>query len=207
MAATSARELYDRIRIELGSSASELGSVDAAVLRRIAGEEYRIIRSDRRSFALLAARFAERGPAGSFFLGLAAGEGEALGLLGPYAAAVGLPPEELAAYRPAPAAQCYPHYLAWLAQFGTLSQTVLALLANFPSWSVTCARLADTVGDEYGPEAAAFFRFFAELPPDFEPTTLALLRTALDEGESADDAAEAARLLQAYERSFWAAVR
>ncbi|MEV7122507.1 transcriptional regulator [Kitasatospora griseola] len=214
---TSARELYERTVAELAPAAAhnrlvervEAGTAPVGALQRIAGEEDRIIRSDRRSFALLAARFAESGPtAAPFFLGLSQGEGQALDLLPPFAAAVGLSPADLAAYRPRAAAQTYPHHLAWLAQFGTTAETVLALLANFGFWGGYCGRLAVALPRHYGlsAEATAFFRFFATLPPDFEPTALGLLQHALDEGESAEDARHAAHLMQAYEASFWAAV-
>ncbi len=213
---TSARELYERTVAELAPAAAgnrlvelvEAGAAPREALRRIAGEEHRIIRSDRRSFALLAARFADRGRAAPFFLGLAAGEGEALGLLTPFATAVGLSPADLATYRSRPAAQTYPHYLAWLAQAGTLAETVLALLANFGFWGGYCARLAAALPRRYGlsAEATAFFAFFAALPPDFESEALALLQSALDDGESAAEARHAARLMQSYESSFWAAV-
>jgi len=214
---TSARELYERTVAELAPAAAhnrlvelvEAGTAPVEALQRIAGEENRLIRSDRRSFALLTARFAESGPtAAPFFLGLSEGEGRALDLLPPFAAAVGLSPAELAAYRTRPAAQTYPHYLAWLAQFGTISETVLALLANFGFWGGYCGRLADALPRHYGlsAEATAFFRYFATLPPDFEPTALALLQAALDAGESPEDARHAAELLQAYEADFWQAV-
>ncbi|MFD7639310.1 transcriptional regulator [Kitasatospora sp. NPDC059795] len=214
---TSARDLYERTVAELAPAAAEnrlvdlveAGTAPVEALRRIAGEEYRIIHSDRRSFALLAARFADSTPASAgFFLGLAQGEGQALDLLPPFAAAVGLSPADLAAHRPRAAAQTYPHYLAWLAQSGALADTVLALLANFGFWGGYCARLADALPRHYGlsAEATAFFRWFATLPPDFEPTALALLQSALDTGDSPDAARHAAHLMQAYEASFWAAV-
>ncbi|AUG82178.1 hypothetical protein CFP65_7607 [Kitasatospora sp. MMS16-BH015] len=230
-----AQELYRRTVTDLAPAAAtnplvelvEAGTAPVPALARVAAEEYRIIRSDRRSFAFLAARFAEApaglpavlgtvtgvraaepGAAGAFFLGLAAGEGRALDLLTPFAAAVGLSPADLAAYRPRPAAQQYPHYLAWLAQSGTLAETVLALLANFGFWGGYCARLAAALPGRYGlsPEATAFFHYFAELPPDFESTALTLLQAALDAGDSAADAHHAAVLMQHYEAAFWAAV-
>jgi hypothetical protein len=49
-------------------------------LREFAGEQRAIVSSDRRSFAQLAARFPAP-PGGDFFLGMAQGEGEALGRL------------------------------------------------------------------------------------------------------------------------------
>ncbi|MFI9788291.1 transcriptional regulator [Kitasatospora sp. NPDC051984] len=214
---TNARELYERTVAELAPAAAhnrlvelvEAGTAPVEALRRIAGEEYRIIHSDRRSFALIAARHADSSPtSAAFFLGLSEGEGQALDLLTPFATAVGLPPADLAAYRPRPAAQTYPHYLAWLSQNGRLGETVLALLANFGFWGGYCARLAKALPVHYGlsAEATAFFRYFATLPPDFEPTALSLLQLALDEGESAEDARHAAVMMQAYEASFWAAL-
>ncbi|WP_441248424.1 transcriptional regulator [Kitasatospora sp. McL0602] len=218
MGRPSAQELYEQTTAELAPAAAdnrlvelvEAGSAPVDALRRIAGEEYRIIRSDRRSFALLAARFAEAAPdtADPFFLGLAQGEDQALPLLATFAAAVGLGPTDLAAYRPRPAAQVYAHYLAWLAQFGSRSEITLALLANFGFWGGYCGRIAAALPRHYGltPAEAAFFGYFAELPPGFEPTALGILQAALDEGEDPEAARHAARMMQSYEAAFWTAV-
>ncbi|MEU9133062.1 transcriptional regulator [Kitasatospora sp. NPDC048540] len=209
-------ELYRRTVAELTPAAArnpvvELigsGAAPIDVLRRIAGEEYRIVRSDRRAFAALAARFGGREPAAGLFLGLAAGEGQALGLLEGFAGAVGMDGAALRAYEPRPAAQSYPHHLAWLAQFGTRSAVALALLANFGFWGGYCARVAAALPRHYGlTEAeAAFFAFFAELPPGFERAALSVLREGLDAGEDPVEARRAAVLMQAYESAFWAAV-
>ncbi|GAA0673291.1 hypothetical protein GCM10010193_27500 [Kitasatospora atroaurantiaca] len=213
----SAQELYARITAELAPAAArnptvelvESGDAPVEALRRIAGEEYRLVRSDRRSFALMAARLGDREPAGGLFLGLAEGEGQALGLLADFAAEVGLDAAALAAYEPHPAAQSYPHHLAWLAQFGTRSEIMLALLANFGFWGGYCARMAAALPRHYGLTAAgtAFFTFFSELPPGFEETALAVLQEGLDDGEDPVAALRAARMMQAYEAAFWEAVR
>lgn len=208
-----ARDLYERIVAELAPAAArnrtveqiETGAAPVEALRRIAGEEYRIVRSDRRSFALMAARYAEPESDGGLFLGLAQGEGQALELLSGFAAAVGLDRAALDGYQPRPAAQAYPHHLAWLAQFGTRSEIMLSLLANFGFWGGYCARVAAALPRRYGltPSDAAFFSFFAELPPGFEQNALATLQRGLDEGDDPAAALQAARMMQAYEASFW----
>jgi hypothetical protein len=52
-------------------------------LRALAGEQWTIIASDRRAFAMLASRFPSH-LAGDFFLSMAQGEGQALSLLRSY---------------------------------------------------------------------------------------------------------------------------
>jgi len=80
----SARELLEELQRELGPVEQAIGShrfLAAAPpeesLRAFAREQYTILRSDRRSFANLAARFPDA-PAGDFFIGLAQGESGAL---------------------------------------------------------------------------------------------------------------------------------
>src|SRR6266536_2223287 len=86
-------------------------------LAALAGEEHHIIRSDRRSFLVLAARFPEP-PAVGFFTGLAHGETLALGQLMTFARALGMDAGDLGAYEPEPGCQAYAAYVAWLALNG-----------------------------------------------------------------------------------------
>jgi hypothetical protein len=90
------------------------GAVTRERLLAIAGEQQRIIASDRRSFAQLAARFPSP-PAGDWFLSMALGEGEALALLDGYAAWLAIDEDWLREYAPDPRAQSYPAFVAWLA--------------------------------------------------------------------------------------------
>jgi hypothetical protein len=114
----------------------EAGRVPRERLAWLAGEEFCIVGSDQRSFALLAARFPQP-PAGEMFLSLAQGERHALGLLSGFAAALGWGEAELRAYEPRPLAQAYPAYVAWNALFGTCSAVALAMLANLQEWAAT----------------------------------------------------------------------
>ena len=214
-----AAELAARSREEIAASGAgkgntnaflellEAGEVPRERLKWLAGEEFRIVGSDRRSFALLASRYPES-PAGEFFLSLAGGEGQALFLLQNFAHAVGVGEKELRAYEPKPLAQAYPAYLAQRAVFGTASEVALAMLANLEEWGAYCRRTADALQSRYGmgDEGVGFFRFFAEAPPGFADQAIAVAAAGLAAGDSPEDAALAARMLHAYETAFWDAL-
>jgi thiaminase len=171
----------------------ESGRVPLESLRSFAGEQRAIIASDEKSFEHLAHRFPEP-PAAGFFRDLAAGEAEALRLLGRFAAAVGLGRE----YEPLAGCQAYPAYVAWLALNGSPADVALAFLANLEAWARSCARMRDALRPAYGDDTVAFFEFFAQAPAGFEERALALVAT----GEPSS-ARRAARLLQAYELLYW----
>ncbi|GAB4586169.1 thiaminase II/PqqC family protein [Nocardia sp. IFM 10818] len=185
----------------------EHGRVPIARLTWLAGEEYRIVDSDRRSFALLAARYPEP-PAGAFFLTLAQGESQAFGLLHDFAAALGMSEKDLRAHEPHPSAQAYPAYLAQRAMFGTAAEVALAMLANLEEWGTYCARMASALRTRYRypDKAVAFFSFFAESPPEFPEQAAAVVAAGLASGESPADISRAPRLLHAYETAFWDAM-
>ena len=127
----------------------EAGGVPRDRLTWLAGEQFRIVGSDQRSFALLAARFPDP-PAGEMFLSLAQGELAALRLLADFAGALGWDERDLRGYEPRPLAQAYPAYLAWSALFGTCSGVALAMLANLEEWGGYCGRVADALLTRYG---------------------------------------------------------
>ncbi|GAA1549005.1 hypothetical protein GCM10009678_34680 [Actinomadura kijaniata] len=208
----SAPELVARAREEISVTPFrnrfldllDTGRIPRERLAWLAGEEYRIVGSDRRSFALLASR--QPGPpADELFLGLAQGEGQALALLQDFAAALGLSEKDLREYEPRPAAQAYPAYLAQRAAFGTAAEVALAMLANLEEWGGYCARAAEALRAHYGMDekAVAFFRFFAESPPGFEEQATAVVAAGLAAGEDPNAVLRAARLLHAYETGFW----
>jgi thiaminase len=180
------------------------GAVTEERLRAIAGEQQRILASDRRSFAQLAARFPSP-PAGGWFLSMAVGEGEALTLLDGYAAWLAIDDDWLREYVPDPRAQSYPAFVAWLALNGSVGAVTLAFLANLAAWGENCGRVAAALRDAYnaGDDAVAFFEFFAAPPPGFRENTLAVVQSGLDAGDDPRAMRDAARLLQAYELLFW----
>lgn len=176
-------------------------------LRALAGEQYAIVSSDRRSFAQLAARFPS-GLAGEFFLDLARSEGLALDKLRGLAGWLSLTDDDLRAHELHPGAQAYPAFVAWLALNGSRAEVVLAFLANLAAWGENCGQVAATLREAYGAgdDAVAFFEFFATPPEDFESRALAVLGEGLAAGDSPVLARRATRLLQAYELSFWDAL-
>ncbi|MFA1544197.1 hypothetical protein [Actinomadura monticuli] len=210
-----AAELIARTRREIAAATTanrfvemlEVGDLPRDRLVWLAGEEYRIVRSDRCSFALLAARFPDP-PTGELFLGLAQGEGQALTLLGDFAGALGHSEKNLMTYEPKPFAQAYPAYLAQRAAFGTATEVALAMLANLEEWGAYCARTAQALRTQYGlpDEAVGFFDFFSEPPPGFEDQALHVIASGLASGDDPVEASRAARLLHAYETAFWEAL-
>src|SRR5579875_2956248 len=194
-----ASDLVRRVREEVSARPSrnrfvdllEAGTVPRERLTWLAGEQFRIVGSDRRSFALLAARFPEP-PAGEMFLSLAQGELQALRLLSDFAAALGWQQRDLKAYEPRPLAQAYPAYLAWSALFGTCSGVALAMLANLEEWGGYCGRVAEALVTRCGlPE------------PGFTGQATAVVSAGLAAGEDPQEAVRAALTLHAYEIAFW----
>ena len=208
-------DLIGRVREELSARASrnrfvdllEAGGVPRERLTWLAGEQFRIVGSDQRSFALLAARFPDP-PAGEMFLSLAQGELQALRLLSDFAGALGWRERDLRAYEPRPLAQAYPAYLAWSALFGTCSGITLAMLANLEEWGGYCGRVAEALVTRYDlPErAVGFFRFFAEPAPAFTEQATSVVAAGLAAGEDPQEAVRAALALHAYEIAFWDAL-
>ncbi|MDV6012338.1 transcriptional regulator [Haloechinothrix sp. LS1_15] len=212
---TTARELLDEARQELADTDAAIrahpfldrlrrGEVSTELLRALAGEQHVIISSDRRSFSQLATRFSS-GLGGDFFLGMAEGEGIALGKLGTFADWLGMSSDDFRQYEPRPGAHAYPAYVAWLALNGSRTDVALAFLVNLAAWGSNCGRVAAALREVYAaPEqAVAFFEFFASPPPDFESQALAVIDEGLATGDSPLRARRAARLLQAYELMFW----
>ena len=210
-----ASDLIGGVREEVSAGASrnrfvdlrEAGGVPRDRLTWLAGEQFRIVGSDQRSFALLAARFPDP-PAGEMFLSLAQGELHALRLLSDFAAALGCHERDLRAYQPQPLAQAYPAYLAWSALFGTCSGVALAMLANLEEWGGYCGRAAEALVTRYGlsERAVGFFRFFSGPPPGFTEQAASVVAAGLAAGEDPREAAQAALALHAYEIAFWDAL-
>jgi thiaminase len=186
-----ASDLVGRVREEVCAAASrnrfvdllEAGGVPRDRLTWLAGEQFRIVGSDQRSFALLAARFPDP-PAGEMFLSLAQGELRALRLLADFAAALGWGERELGAYEPRPMAQAYPAYLAWSALSGTCSGVALAMLANLQEWGGYCGRVAGALVTRYDlrERAVGFFRFFAAPAPGFTEQATSVVAAGLAAG-------------------------
>ena len=210
-----ASDLVGRVREQVAAGANrnrfvdllEAGDVPRDRRTWLAGEQFRIVGSVQRSFALLAARFPDP-PAGELFLSLAQGELQALRLLADFAAELGWGERELRAYEPRPLAQAYPAFLAWSALFGTCSGVALAMLANLEEWGGYCGRVAEALVTCYdlSERAAGFFRFFTTPPPGFTEQATSVVAAGLAAGEDPQEAVRAALALHAYEIAFWDAL-
>lgn len=208
-------DIVSRARTEIAKQAAgnrfvdllEAGAVPRERLRWLAGELYRLVGSDQRSQALLAARFPAP-PSGDLFLALAQGEAEALRLLADFAAAVGMGEADLADYEPLPLAQAYPAYLTQVAVFGSSSAMALALLANVDESGDLYARVAAALRSKYGlsEKEVGHFLFFSETPAELLDTARAVLAAGLANGEDADEAVRTARIVSALETAFWDAL-
>jgi pyrroloquinoline quinone (PQQ) biosynthesis protein C len=167
-------------------------------------EQCSIIPGDLRSIALLISR-CDQPASQQFFRDVLQGEAAALAALEPLATAVGLLPADRAAYEPAPGAQAYSAYLAYLCLYGSDAEVAAALSVNFAAWGANCGRMAQALQQHYGLSAAAvqFFTQFAAAPSDVSPQALALIDASLRRGVEARRIVRAARLLQGYELLFW----
>jgi thiaminase len=182
----------------------EAGQVPKEKLRWLAGELYRLVLSDQRSFALVASRFPAT-PSGDLFLAMADGERQALRLLIDFAAALGMNEDELRAYEPMPLTQAYPACLTQTSLYGSRSDIAMALLANVEESGGCSSRVADALQSEYGFEdqAVAHFRFFGDTPQELLDQATATLASGLSEGDDLAAAVRTARMVQAYEIVFW----
>ncbi|WP_404815907.1 transcriptional regulator [Streptomyces thermolineatus] len=185
----------------------EAGELSRETLGVLAGELYRLVRSDLSSFALLASRFPSP-PAGDLFLTMAQGEAQALRLLLGFAAALGMDEQQLASHEPRPFAQAYPAYLAQTALHGTRSDTALALLGNAEGSGRQYARVAGALRSRYGfgEESVEHFLFFADTPQELLDLAVETLKEGLSGGDDPADALRTARTAHAYEAAFWAAL-
>jgi thiaminase len=196
--------LETRIRSHAFLRALEVGEVGEDRLRAFAGEQCHVLRSDRRSFAQLAARYPDD-LSGSVFLALAAGEDEALHQLHGFATALGLSNETLAAYEPQPGCQAYAHFVAWLALNGSRLDVAIAFLANLDVWGANCARMRQALAHRYqlAEDALGLFDYFATPSTSLREQITTVANAGLTAGDPPTHARRAARLLQAYELLFW----
>jgi len=118
---------------------------------------------------------------------------------------VGMSPTDRAGYEPAPGAQAYSAYLAWLCLYGSAAEVAAALSVNFAAWGANCGRMAQALRQHYGwqEDDVRFFTQFATAPSDVSPQALAVIEAGLHQGVEAQRMVRAARLLQGYELMFW----
>ncbi|MFJ5533319.1 transcriptional regulator [Streptomyces sp. NPDC093261] len=184
------------------------GAAQPATLAALALEQREVIAADRRAFLHLSERSRDEPACAAYFAALADGEGVAQNRLGAYAS-VCRADEAADTYESPADCQGYPAYVAWLALNGEPADVVLALGANFTSWSGYCASIAQALRRHYGFDDAScgFFDFFAEPSPDLHRKAEEAVQEGLDAGRVDEDRAHRyGRLLQGYETRFWHAL-
>jgi thiaminase len=210
-----AEKLVEEIRQELKEvealiaghpylAALKEGIIAREKLRLFAGEQYHIVGSDMRSFALLVSRYGDS-PSRRFFLDMVQGERAALGALATFSAAVGMSQEDLRAYEPTAGAQGYPSYVAWLALHASDAEVAGAFVVNLSAWGTNCAAASRALQNRYGlsREQVEFFELFAAPSPEFERAALDVVEAGLARGVEPRLVGRAGRLLQGYELLFW----
>lgn len=182
------------------------GQASLEGLRALAGHQFHVLGSVRRSAERLAERFPE-GAAGRLFRGMRDNERKALAECIEFAAVLGMTERDLAAYEPHPKGFAYAAYVAWLAEQGSAADVALLTQVNYPVWGQACARVSEGLRECYGldRQATRFFdRFAAPAPPADD--ALEILQDELDQGCSTAGLVRVARLIQEYERDFWDAL-
>jgi len=214
----NAKELMAQLRRELVGveqrlfnhrwiTAAEAGQLRREDLVLFAGQQYRIIRSDLRSVALLVHRFPDP-PSGPFLQASLRTETAALEAVLAFGSALGADRSRLAASPLLAGAQAYTHFLAWLAAYGSDAEMAAGLFVNLPAWGKNCGRLAAAMRLRYGlrePDLK-FFALFAEEAPGLEEACLAVIQAGLNRGVTPVAVRQAAQLLQEYELMFWDAL-
>jgi thiaminase len=198
------KEVEARIAGHPYLAALEQGSIAREKLRLFAGEQYHIVGSDMRSFALLVGRYGDS-PSGRFFLDMVQGEKAALEALATFAAAVGTSHEDLRAYEPTAGAQAYPSFVAWLAFHASDAEVAGAFVVNLAAWGANCAAASRALQNRYGlsRQQVEFFELFAVPSPEFERAALDVVEAGLARGVEPQLIRRAGRLLQGYELLFW----
>ena len=198
------RAVEEEIRNHPYLAELEAGRLQREDLKRFAGEQYHIIRSDLRSVALLVHRFGST-PSGPFFQATLGGETTALEALLAFVGAVGMDARLLDAYEPAPGALAYSAFMAWMALYGGDAEVAAAFLVNFAAWGANCGRMSRALQQPYGLTTSdtRFFDLFANPPAEFEPAALDVVERGLAGGAAPRLIRRAARLLQGYEQLFW----
>lgn len=180
------------------------GRVPREKLRLFVGEQYHIVGSDLRSFALLVSRYGDS-PSGRFFLDIVQGERTALGALSAFADALGITEADLRAYEPTAGAQAYPSYVAWLALHASDAEAAGAFVVNLAAWGANCGAASRALQSRYKltREQVEFFELFATPSPEFERAALDVVEAGLTRGVEPRLIRRAGRLLQGYELLFW----
>ncbi len=190
------RDINDEITSHRLLQDAESGKLPRRAFGIFIEQQKYIIPHDAKSLALMATRSREHDEA-SYFLRLSEGDLESLRLLGRFEESLG----SSGTGAIIPHAVSYTHYLAWLALYGSPGLQTLALVVNLPIWSSNCARLSWALKEVYDVRETGFLDYFSEIPGWVEEEACRIMERYEDDVE--EHGLEVARLIQAYELSFW----
>ena len=188
------------------AQAFRAGNASVDALKPFLGHQYHIAQADTRSAALLVHRF-DGSAAGGFCRGFLQGEFAALEGIRTMAEKIGWSEADLRAYAPTAEGFAYAAYVRFLHSEGTAAEIMCGFLVNLPAWGFNCGEIGRGLREKHGwlPEATAFVDGFANMPP-FDDEALPVVQTGLECGESPEQIAQVARLIQSYEKMFWDSV-
>lgn len=179
---------------------AEDGRLSVEKLKLFATQQYYTVNHDLRSLAAMLSR-GRNDDEVDFFRMLVDGDREALKKLILISTELGLRQVELDSAVTLPGAASYTHYLAWLANYANAGEQATALTVNLPVWGSNCRRLGNALRNQYGLKETGFFELFSGPTEAIEAPALKIMDNYLERHSSGME--RCARLIQAYELSFW----
>jgi thiaminase len=179
---------------------AEDGKLSVEKVKLFVTQQYYTVNHDLRSLATMISRGSNDDEV-DYFRMLLDGDREALKKLILISTELGLSQVELDSAVILAGAASYTHYLAWLANYANTGEQVAALTVNLPVWGSNCRRLRKALKDKYSLKETGFFELFSGPTEAIEAPALKIMDSYLDKHSSGME--RCARLIQAYELSFW----
>jgi thiaminase len=179
---------------------AEDGRLSVEKLKLFVTQQYYTVNHDLRSLAAMLSR-GRNDDEVDFFRMLLDGDREALKMLILLSTELGLRQVELDCAVILAGAASYTHYLAWLASYANAGEQAAALTVNLPVWGSNCKRLGNALRKKYGLKETALFELFSGPTEAIEAPALKIMDNYIEWHSSGME--RCARLIQAYELSFW----
>ncbi|AWR98068.1 TenA family transcriptional regulator [Acidianus sulfidivorans JP7] len=178
------KEINNQILNHPFIQSAEKGTLPIDKIQLIYDQQWYIVNSDVKSLAIMLSKAKEQDEI-DFFINALQGDYTGLKIL------------RKVANKQAnilPSAVSYTHYLAWLANYANTGEQVLALVVNLPIWSQNCRKLAEAYKGKINVE---FLELFANSEIDEDEAEKIISRY------DSKNYLEIAKMIQAYELSFW----
>jgi thiaminase len=175
-------------------------------LRLLATQQYLIVTNGIRNIALMVSRFGHI-PSKQTLNDFLQAELAVHEAVQRFAKAVGLSEQDLQQAQILPGALMFSYYETFICLYGSDADLITAFFFDAQVWISNARRVSKALQTQYnfGQEDVTFFEMYANYQPS-EEAVLPSLEAALERGVPAHQIREAARLLLAYELSFWDAM-